>query len=147
MLRIFGTTLILFIAVTALSCSFGTRSVAVADVCRESNDTPVRVAGYFRLPQVSDWVANGDGDAGEYKLIFAERLTGGGSFVKTTISGTGSNEPNRIAALPASYTYDDLRINTSSGKTVSPDERVFVTGRISKDPTLCVLRVEKVEIP
>ena len=62
-------------------------------------------------------------------------------------SMTKTNEPNKIAMLPASYTYDDLHIYTNSGKQITTDDRVKVTGEVSKKDSGCVLNVSKIEMP
>jgi hypothetical protein len=63
-----------------------------------------------------------------------------------TIPASGWHEPNRIETLPISYTYNDLKINTSSGKTVSADEKLTVVGKVSKVSKPCILQVEEIEI-
>lgn len=145
MFRNLYSFLIITAAAWGMSCISSTRSLAVGEVCGEKDNTHVRVEGFFRLPQAADWVADNGTGSGEYRLIFVEKLTGGGSFIKATIPGTLSHEPNRIEALPASYTYDDLKINTSSGKTVSADEKLTVVGKISNGSKPCILQVEKIE--
>lgn len=146
MLRTTAKIFILIGTLTAFSCGSRVRSVALGTVCREPEHATVKVEAYFRLPQVSDWSGDDDG-TGEYRLLLVERPTGGGSFITATVSGTASNEPNRIAALPASYTYDDVRINTDSGRTVSAGEKLAITGHVLKDSKPCILRIEKIETP
>lgn len=134
-------SLLIILSASAISC--GTRSLAVGEVCGQNDSSRVRVEGFFRLPQAADWVT--DNGMGEYRLILAEKLTGGGSFIRATIPGTNSHEPNRIETLPVSYTYDDLKINTSSGKTVSADEKLTVIGKVSNGSNPCILQVERIE--
>ncbi len=145
MFRGLRNLMIIAAAACGISCFSSTRSLAVGEVCGEKDNTHVRVEGFFRLPQAADWVADNGTGSSEYRLIFVEKLTGGGSFIKATIPGTLSHEPNRIEDLPASYTYDDLKINTSSGKTVSADEKLTVVGTVSNGSKPCILQVEKIE--
>ncbi|HQZ94685.1 MAG TPA: hypothetical protein PLP21_00125 [Pyrinomonadaceae bacterium] len=144
MLRIYEITILLIATLVVFSCGTRMRTVALSDVCREPSDNAVKVEGYFRLPQVSDWIGD-DYGSGQYRLLLVEKLDGGGSFVTATVSATGSHERNHIDALPASYTYDDVRINTDSGRTVSARERVAVTGRVQKDSNPCILRIERID--
>ena len=140
--------MIIFLLATliAFSCGSRVKSVALGNVCQEPVDGRVRVEGYVRLPQVSDWAADKD-DSGEYRLLLVEKSNGGGSFITATISATDSHEPNRIDVLPTSYTYDDVRINTDSRRTVSTDQRLALTGSVMKDTKPCILRIEKVDMP
>ncbi len=146
MLRIIQIAIVLIATLIASSCDSQVRSVALGNICHEPENGAVRVEGYFRLPQVSDWVGD-DGGSGEYRLLFVEKPNGGGSFITATIPSTGSHEPNRIDALPASYTYDDVRINTNSGRSISARERLAITGRVLKNSKPCLLRIEKIDTP
>lgn len=144
MLRIYEIAILLISTLAVFSCGTRMRTVALSDVCREPSDDAVKVEGYFRLPQVSDWIGDNHG-SGQYRLLLVEKLDGGGSFITATVSATGSHERNHIEALPASYTYDDVRINTDSGRTVSAGERLTVTGRVLKDSDPCILRIERID--
>jgi hypothetical protein len=146
MLRIYEIAILLIATLAVFSCGTGMRTVAMSDVCREPSDGAVKVEGYFRLPQVSDWIGD-DHSSGQYRLLLVEKLDGGGSFITATVSATESHERNHIEALPTSYTYDDVRINTDSGRTVSAGERLTVTGRVLKDSSPCILRIERIDTP
>jgi len=146
MLRNIAKIVILISTLSVLSCSSRVKSVALSNICHEPEHGTVSVEGYFRLPQVSDWVGDTDGSA-EYRLLLVEKANGSGSFITATVAGTTSHEPNRIDALPASYTYDDVRFTTNAGRAVRAGEKLLITGRVLKETKPCILQIETIETP
>ena len=142
MIRLFSLTMVLaFVA----ACGSQANSTSVTDVCRFSDKSSVRVEGYLRLPIAVDVVVREPVKTEEHLLIIVENINGTGAFVTTSVSTTKNNEPNKIAALPMSYTYDDLHIYSNSGKQITADDRVNVTGEVSKSENGCVLKISKIE--
>jgi len=127
------------------SCGDGSVMMPVSEVCRNPERSRVRVRGYLRLPISQELVVREPVRAEEQRLIIVEKSNGTGAFVSTTALTTNSAEPNRIGSLPISYTYDDLHIFTDSGRQVSADEVVNVTGEVMKTEVRCVLKVTKIE--
>lgn len=131
----------------AASCGNQAAAVAVNEACKQTEKRAVKVEGYFRLPQSSEPPLTGENDSGSYMLLLVEKENGTGSFINVQVPFTGSKEPNRLDTLPASYTYNDLHINTDSGAQISSGDKVAVSGRVLKDSKPCVVQVEKIEKP
>lgn len=137
------------IAMMAVCCSCGNTpaTVAINEVCRQKENGRVSVEGYLRLRQSSEQELASQMDANRYNLLLVEKSSGTGAFITVAIPGTGSHEPNRIDELPVSYTYNDVRINTNSGKQVTTDNRLLMTGSVVKESKSCVLQVDKIDTP
>ena len=129
------------------SCGMAPATVAVHEVCRQADDKRVLVEGYLRPRQSSDQELTDPAAANRYNMLLVEKSSGTGAFITVLIEGTGSHEPNRMDKLPISYTYNDVRINTSSGQQVTADERLLITGSVMKESKPCVLQVEKIDTP
>lgn len=130
-----------------LSCGMAPATVAVHEVCRQPDNKRVSVEGYLRLRQSSEQETSDTGATNRYNLLLVEKSSGTGAFIAVSIPGTGSHEPNRIEELPVSYTYKDVRINTNSGKQVTTDDRLIITGSVMKESKPCVLQVDKIDTP
>ena len=128
-------------AVLSSGCGRVAEKVALSDVCQKEQNAVVNVEGFLRLPIVN----NDDPSAPVYTLLLVERLNGTGNFLTTQVPATDKNEPNRIGTLPASYTYKDFHVVTNNGKTASSNDRVNVTGEVSKRDSGCVLKISKIE--
>lgn len=137
------------IAMMAALCSCGNTPVTVAvhDVCRQSDNKRVSVEGYLRLRQSSEQETSDITATKHYNLLLVEKSSGTGAFITVSIPGTDSKEPNRIDELPVSYTYNDVKINTNSGKQVTSDDRLLITGSVSKESKSCILQVDKIDTP
>ena len=131
----------------AASCGDQATAVAVNEACKQTENRSVKVEGYFRLPQSSAPPLTGENDPRSYMLLLVEKENGTGSFINVQVPFTGSKERNRLDTLPASYTYNDLHVNTDSGAQVSSGDKVAVTGQVLKDSKACIVRVEKIEKP
>ena len=127
------------------SCEKQVTEVAVNEACKQNEDRAVRVEGYFRLLQSSEPPVPAEIDPQSYMLLLVEKENGTGSFLNVQVPFTASKERNRLDALPQSYTYSDLHINTDSGLQASAVDRVAVTGQVTKDSRSCVLQVDKIE--
>lgn len=126
------------------SCGSQPVTVAVNEVCGQSDKKWVSVEGYLRLRQSSDQ-ETASAAANRYNLLLVEKGSGTGAFIAVSVPGSGTNTPNNIDELPISYTYNDLHINTDSGKQVAATDKIIVTGEISKETRPCFLRVDKIE--
>lgn len=129
------------------SCGRAPSTVPVHEVCRQTDNGRVSVEGYLRLRQSSEQEITDQSGTNRYNLLLVEKSSGTGAFIAVSIPGTGSHEPNRIDELPISYTYNDVRINTSFGKQVTTDDRLIITGNVMNDLKPCVLQVEKIDTP
>ena len=135
------------IATAICSCGITPATVAVHEVCRQTDRKRVSVEGYLRLRQSSEQETSDTSNAKLYNLLLVEKSSGTGAFITVSIPGTGSHEPNRIDELPVSYTYNDVRIYTDSGKQVTTDDRLVITGSVMKESKPCVLQVDKIDTP
>ena len=131
----------------AAACGLQPKASSVTNVCRNADRSSVLVEGYLRLPISTDVVVREPVKTEDHVLIIVENVNGAGAFVSTSVSTTKTNEPNKMAVLPTSYTYNDLHIYTNSGKQITTDERVSITGHITKESTTCVIEVNKIETP
>lgn len=121
--------------------------IAVNEACKQPENQAVKVEGYFRLSQTPGEPFASESNSPNYILLLVEKVNGTGAFVTAIVPVTNSRERNHMDTLPASYTYNDLHINTDSGKQVSAGDKVALTARIAKDSRSCVLNVEKIETP
>lgn len=138
-------SILLSVAVASLcGCREGAKAVSFADVCREENHALVALEGYMRLPVLMEERVL---EQGTRQLLLVEKENGTGGFLPIMAQDSKTKEPNRIAELPLSYTYKDLRIYTEDGSTVSASERLRVTGEVVKDLNSCVLKVQRIETP
>ena len=136
-------SLLLSVAVASLcSCREGAKVVSFADVCREENHALVALEGYIRLPALMEERGL---EKGSRQLLLVEKENGTGGFLPVMTQDSETKEPNRIAHLPLSYTYKDLRIYTEDGSTVTSNDRLRVTGEVVKDLNSCVLKIQKIE--
>ena len=129
-------------AASFCGCREGAKAVSFADVCREENHALVALEGYIRLPALMEERVT---EKGSRQLLLVEKENGTGGFLPVMALDSKTKEPNRIAELPLTYTYKDLRIYTEDGTTVSSNERLRVTGEVVKDLNSCVLKVQRIE--
>lgn len=129
----------------SISCVRQPTAVALQDTCKQTDKQFVKIEGYFRLPESTDPLKQAGEHPGTQALLLVEKGNGTGSFVKAMVTMTSNKERNRLDTLPVSYTYDDLHIYTDSGARASPDEKIMVTGEVSRETIPCVLQVEKIE--
>lgn len=129
-------------------CAKSGEPVSFADVCLNENDAVVSIEGYLILPNYMSPATNQKDGTINYQLYLTLQPDGKGQTVLTSVAGTSSNEPNRIADLPSmGYTYKDFQIFTDQGSTVSAADKVRVTGKLVKNTNSCQIRVEKIEAP
>lgn len=144
-MRKFCSVLFLSAVIFAACAKTGEPSI-VADVCQMDDGTLVAVEGFLILPNFMNTLVSPKTGNTSYELFLAAQPDGKSPTVKTTVFGTRSNEPNRIAELPAEgYTQKDLRIFTDTGETIGSPDRVRVTGEISRNTNSCILKIRKIE--
>lgn len=133
-------------AAVSLGCG-KSEPIAIGEVCRNEAGKIVTVEGYLRLPEATGPESTGGDPRDTYTLLLVERPNGTGGFLITNIKATSAREPNRIGNLPLSYTYDNLRVFTDRGNTVSARDRIAVTGKVAKSSDGCELDVLKIDEP
>ena len=142
------TLVLLLSAVIFAACAKTGEPSTVADVCRMDDGTLVAVEGFLLPPNFMNTLVSQKTGITTYELFLAAQPDGKSASIKTSVSGTRSNEVNRIAELPPEgYTQRDLRIFTDTGETVGSPDRVRITGEISKSTNLCILKIYKIEKP
>lgn len=135
-------------AVFLTACEKKGERASFADVCQKETGTLVSIEGYLVLPNFMNPATIQRNGAINYQLYLSLQQDGKGQSVLTSVAGTASNEPNRIADLPAmGYTYKDFRIFTDEGSTVGATDKVKITGELVKGPNSCQIVVNKIEVP
>jgi hypothetical protein len=111
--------------------------VAVKDACGAGDGKSVVLEGYLRLPealQISDTAV--------IRLFAAMGGRGTNVHVEFPI-GDG---PNQLKDLPAKFSVTSLRVQSADGGTVTINDRVELTAKVSVGDTGCVLREPQVAL-
>src|SRR5688572_32822189 len=77
-------------------CSRTGEQSTVAEVCRIDDGTLVSVEGFLQLPNFLEANMDPETEAAIYELVLAEQPDSKSPSIKTRISGTRDNKPNRI---------------------------------------------------
>lgn len=142
---------LLLIVSAVFACSRKVEPATIGDVCQKPKDMLVEVEGYLVLPNYMNTTTTYGrrNNKKTYQLFLATQPDGKGTGIRSTVTGTDTNEPNSIRNLPPTgYTYKDLRIFTNKGIEVSPVTRLKATGTVKPtDSGKCDLDISRIETP
>jgi hypothetical protein len=133
------------LAITALLLTACQPPVAVPyeEVCSEEyNGKTITTEGVFSMG-VSVYCSD---TSGEYRcgLNFKESPESNNTFSVDVMVG---NRKNMMQELESGFSDADLMIKTTDGSTIGVDDPVTITGRMLVTEGVCVMEVEKIEIP
>lgn len=135
-------------AVVIASCAGTGEPSTYADVCQKENYTLVSMEGYLILPNFVNPATGQKNGTINYQIYLSLQPDGKGQSVLTSVAGTKSSEPNKIADLsPMGYTYKDFRIFTDHGSTVGAADKVKITGMLVKTANSCQIAINRIEVP
>jgi hypothetical protein len=118
-------------------------TVAFEDVCDVENDGKnITTQGAFSFG-ASIYC---DDTLGEYRcgLNFNPYPDGGDRFSVEVMVG---NRRNMMQDIESGYSDEDLIIKTAGGESIGVGDPVNITGRMLVTENVCVMEVEKIEIP
>jgi hypothetical protein len=135
------------------ACVRSTDQVTIADACHKDDGELVLVEGFLLPPSVMQTDVDPETELTTYELVLADRPNDKSLGISTTVLGTRANRANRIAELsPEGFTQSDLQIYTDSGEVARSQDRLRITGRLSKHQEHqhgqpCMLRIERIQKP
>lgn len=113
-------------------------SSSIADACAAGDGKAVVVEGYLRLPESLQIT-----DTATIKL-FAAR---GGRGTSVDVELPIGDGPSQLRDVPARFSVTSLRVQAVGGKTVTINDRVSLTAKVSTDEAGgCVLTEAQVKL-
>ncbi len=141
--RYWITASLLLVSTIILTACQPPVSVPYDNVCQEEyNGKTIMTEGVFSMG-ASVYCS---GTSGEYRcgLNFKESPASNDTFSVDVMVG---NRKNMMQELEFGFSDDDLVIKTADGSTIGVDDPVTITGRMLVTEGVCVMEVEKIEIP